>query len=114
MTRDELDKAVPGIQLAMCEVIWPFDGLKRVLFDCQEGGGLNVFTEWESEPSADAQRDCEYLVREIAEAAFGSDCAIRFKSGDQIPAPSFREVVSEAIFREFAERFAPHRLTDSR
>lgn len=115
ITRAEFDAVEPGLQLAVFETVWPaFVDLRRLLCSVDTNGQLHFVIEWNGVSTAADQHDCEYLLREIGQAAFGPHSVCRFTWAEQASAPGYREVMSDAVFRSIATEVAPHRLAAGR
>jgi len=115
VTTEQLEKVGLGMQLAVFETIWPaFDNLGRVFCDVNSDGQLSVLMEWSTTPSDQDQVDCERLMTEIVEVAFGPTAEAKFTSTTGTSAGSGRLLMSPSIFAEIASKHAPHRLKAGR
>jgi hypothetical protein len=106
---------IPGIQLAIFEVLWGVESqLDRISFD-EDRGSLRFYFEWKAEPSAEARKNVEYLMREVIDVAFeGSAPNVNFFAGVMSAPEHYRELMSRIIFEAIASRHAPWRLEDGR
>jgi hypothetical protein len=103
------------MQLAVFETVWPaFDNLGRVFCDVATDGQLSVLLEWSTTPSHQDQVDCERLMTEIVEVAFGPATKARFTSTTGTSAGIGRLLMSPSIFAEIASKHAPNRLKAGR
>lgn len=115
ITREEFDAVAPGVQLAVFETVWPsFVDLRRLLCSVDTNGQLHFVIEWNGVPTAADRHDCEYLLREIGQAAFGPHSGYHFTYAEQDAAAGYRELMSDAVFRSIASEVAPHRLAAGR
>jgi hypothetical protein len=107
---EAFEQALPGLQLAVFEIVWPvFPELTQVLGHANRGD-FEVALGWEKAPSADDLQNCEYLVKEVFQVAFGPDAVIRFASTEDVRTDDYEELMSASLFIALATRFAPHRL----
>ncbi len=115
ITREEFDAVTPGVQLAVFETVWPsFVDLRRLLCSVDASGQLHFVIEWNGVPTDADRHDCEYLLREIGQAAFGPHRVCRITWAEQASAAGYCEVMSDAVFRSIASEVAPHRLAAGR
>lgn len=115
ITRAEFDAMEPGLQLAVFETVWPaFVDLRRLLCSVDTNGQLHFVIEWNGVPTAADRHDCEYLLREIGQAAFGPHSVCCVTWAEQASSAGYREVMSDEVFRIIATEVAPHRLAAGR
>ena len=111
----KLKDALPGIQLAVFEIVWPvFGELKQVLIRVGTKG-LDVYCYFNRKPTAYDQADCKRLVTEVLDIAFEKPpMAFSFKFGISAPAGPYSTVMSQRLFTKIATEIAPWRLKAGR
>jgi len=110
-----LDQLIPGIQLAIFEILWSAQpGLRRVLIQKDENA-LTMHFEWMSPPTSEERDSAEYLMQEVFDIAFADRIpSIRFVSGTTTPAEPYYELMSETVFKAIAADHAPWRIAAGR
>jgi len=110
-----LDELVPGIQLAVFEIVWPaHPNLDRILFRVDDHM-LDVYFQWRSAPTEVDRESSERLMQETIDVAFdGKAPSIRFVSEAAPPSEQYHELMSEPIFKSIASAVAPWRLKAGR
>ena len=102
---------LPGIQLAVFEVLWAAEPqLNHISFE-QDAEVLRIHFEWKVSPAAEARQNAEYLMQEIIDIAFEGQVPVTHFASSEMSAPDhYGEVMSESIFRAIATSHAPWRL----
>jgi hypothetical protein len=113
---EELTRTLPGIRLAIFEILWPVQGLERVLIRAA-AGHWEVYFE-SAEPLRDEDREaCQRLVGEILDVALEKHGNIerRFSFGPAARSTqgAFEVAMSTKLFHEISAEVAPWRLSSS-
>lgn len=105
-----LEDLLPGIQLAVFEILWAAEQrLDRIAF-LEREGRLDIFFEWNTEPSEEDRASAEYLMQEVLDVAFeGIAPDTCFASGQAAPT-GYRDLMTHTIFHAIASAHAPWRL----
>jgi hypothetical protein len=114
MTRPQhasLDEQLPGLQLAVFEVIWPaFRWIKSIwIKEC--GGQFEVFVEETATQDEKEWNDFDYLIERVFNA--GEKLKVRHTVQHGLTVPQdrgYRELMSDRVFEKIAKRHAPWRL----
>lgn len=114
-----LRKALHGIQLGVFEVVWStFPWIRTIWIRSEGRPHLHIQTA--ATPEQKDKDDCVRLLQELVEVArqyhpgvFGIDPAFFFDPGPPGDM-GYIELMSDNIFRQIAEQYAPWRLTRGR
>lgn len=113
---DLLEKKLPGIQLALFELIWPsFDWIKAV-YVASSSNQCSVHVQAAHLPSHVEWDDCARLLGELFDAVLAdTKLHLDLTHDKSLPAqPGYREVMSQDIFKTIAKDVAPWRLDAGR
>jgi hypothetical protein len=111
-----VDEKLPGIQLALFELIWPaFEWIDSIHVKA-DSSTCFVHVQAAELPGAAEQADCERLIGEIFEAVLaGTPLRLKVTQIKHAPAESgYREAISGDIFKMIAKDVAPWRLDAGR
>ena len=106
---------VPGIQLAIFELVWPaFVWIDRVSVR-REGKLCRVTVESKDVPAAAERTDCETILGEVLDAGL-ADTGLRYELVfSQSPSTGeVQELMSTLLFKKIAADVAPWRLESGR
>jgi hypothetical protein len=118
--RGKLDRLLPGMQLAIFEVVWAVFPWIGAIWLKRSDHLVQLFIKVASVPGEDEREDCDRLLGEVIEAGarydaatFGGRHTIRY--GYAVPAQEgFVELMSDRVFRAIARKRAPWRLRRGR
>ena len=108
---EQLRKILPGIQLAVFEILWPAEPyLKEVTVRLTDEGATVHCTPMAGQ-TLDAE-SCEMLLQEIFDVAMPG-LAVQVHVGPDI-SPDHEALMNHALFQAIATEVAPWRLEEGR
>lgn len=116
MNQLKVQEAVPGIQLAIFEIIWPVKGISHITYRAAEDS-LDVRFQATHDLSAEDRDACERLMSEILVAASQEipnlASAVSFIAATD-DSRGFEVLMSPSVAEEIAKRHAPWRSKEMR
>jgi hypothetical protein len=118
-TTQHLPGIVAGIQLGVFELIWPtFRWIKSIWI--KHTGDIHLFVEVAGMADREGREDCDRMLGELIDVAKRNHpqivgARLRVDYGSEVPGKhEYRELMSDHIFRQIAEKHAPWRLDSGR
>ena len=110
-----VDEKLPGIQLALFELIWPaFEWIDSIHVKA-DSSTCFVHVQAAELPGTPEQADCERLIGEIFEAVLaGTPLRLKVTQVKHAPGSGYREAKSGDLFKIIAKDVAPWRLDAGR
>ena len=112
--RRKLDELLPGMQLAIFEIIWFAFPWMQSIWIKESNTQLQFFVQAAGAPGEKEWEDCQRLVKEMVDVAVpNADHTIRY--GSTVPqAEGYLELMSDGLFKRIAKEVAPWRLDIAR
>ena len=113
--RTSLDEQLPGLQLAVFEVIWPTFRWIKSIWIKELRGQFEVFVEEAATQDEKEWDDFDYLIERVFNAGEKHPVQHTVQHGPTVPKDrGYQELMSDGVFKKIARKHAPWRLEGGR
>ena len=108
----ELDYALPGLQLAVFEAVWPAVPAVDALYVRPGPEAVEVYCHSSTPLGAEDRETSTELLVEVFESSPLGHCDVQF--GREVPGADYRVLMTASLFQTIAREVAPWRLETGR